>query len=184
MSFYGYRHLADQFRYCTGLDGATDIQALAAFVLVTSIRAIESLGDCLTGDEKHVIPALESYQAYLDCIEECAPGAGAWLEPSECEACCKWGELATAASKQAGFKIDGILSGITRRKTTASRDLAIRKKALELVKAGTRFHNLNSKLRTWLLRETGESLSKVQMGALLEGFGLSLSTKSVNQRKK
>lgn len=184
VSYYGAGHLADQCRSFTGVETATDVQAIAAFALANSIRALCGLADHLQSAEGQEIPALEYYQMHLECIDECVPGASAWLDPDENEACCKIGDLASAAAKHADSKIDGILSGITRRKELARRDWDIAKKALELFRAGTAFHNLNSKLRAWQIRETGESLSKVQMGEVLKRKGLSLSTNPVNQQKK
>ncbi|WP_273926958.1 hypothetical protein [Pseudomonas rubra] len=174
VSYYGAEHLAARFRSDTGVETATDVQAIAAFALANAIRALCGLADHLQGADGQEIPALEYYQMHLECIDECVPGASAWLDPDENEACCKIGDLASAASKQVDNKIDGILSGITRRKELANRDLAITKKALDLYFAGTPFRNLNSKLRAWQHRETGKSLSKVQMGEILKRAGLSL----------
>lgn len=55
---------------------------------------------------------------------------------------------------------------------TDARDEAIRLKALELIRTGTKLHNLSSKLRGWLLRGTGKSLSKPAMNAILKRYGL------------
>jgi len=184
VSYYGAEHLAARFRSDTDVETATDVQAIAAFALANAIRALCGLADHLQVAEGQEIPALEEYQRYLECIDECIPAASAWLDPDENEACCKIGDLASAASKHADNKIDGILSGITRRKELTNRDLAITEKALELYWAGTSFHNLNSKLRAWQQRETGKSLSKVQMGEILKRAGLSLSIDPVHQRKK
>lgn len=171
-SYYGARHLPAQLRSYIDLKTATDVQTIAAFSLANAICAISGLGEYLQRAKGQDIPALEHYRIHLECIDECAPSASAWLDHDENEACGKVGDLANAASKHAGNKIDGILSGITRRQELASRDLAIIKKALDLYRAGTSFHNLNSKLRTWQLRETGKSLSKVQMGEILKHAGL------------
>lgn len=183
VSHYGAGRLAAEFRSYTGVETATDVQAIAAFALANAIRALCGLADHLQGAKGQEIPALEDYQTYLECIDECVPRASAWLDPDENEACCKIGDLASAASKHADTKIDGILSGITRRNEIASRDRAIIKKALDLYWAGTSFHNLNSKLRAWQHRETGESLSKVQMGEILKRAGLSLSIVPVHPQK-
>lgn len=184
VSCYGAGQLANQFRIFTGVETATDVQAIAAFALANAIRALCGLADHLQSAKGQEIPALENYQTYLECIDECVPGASAWLDPNENEACCKIGDLASVASKHADNKIDGILSGITRRKELANRDLAITNKALELYRAGTSFNNMNSKLRAWQHRETGKSLSKVKMGEILKRAGLSLSINPVHQRKK
>ncbi|GLO15425.1 hypothetical protein PPUJ20028_40100 [Pseudomonas putida] len=168
ISHYGARQLVAQFRNYTGLETATDVQVIAAFALANAIHALCGLAEHLIiqGQE---IPALEYYQMHLCCIEDYVPGASAWLEPDENAACCEIGELANAASRHADTKIDGVLSGIARRREgLESRDQSIEAKALELINAGTAMHNLNSKLRAWQERETGASLSKVQMGAILK----------------
>lgn len=184
VSCYGAEHLAARFRSDTGVKTATDVQAIAAFALANAIRALCGLADHLQSAEGQEIPALEEYQTYLECIDECVPGASAWLDPDENEACCKIGDLASAASKHADTKIDGILSGITRRKENAPRDRAIIKKALELCSAGTPVHNVNSKLRAWQHRETGKSLSKVQIGKILERNPFFYFNRSCSLRKK
>ncbi|EMR0690731.1 hypothetical protein IPC426_26510 [Pseudomonas aeruginosa] len=167
ISLYGARQLVAQFRSYTGLETAADVQVIAAFALANAVHALCGLAEHLIvpGQE---IPALEYYQMHLCCIEDYVPGASAWLDPEESAACCEIGDLASAASRHADSKIDGVLSGIARRTALASRDRAIEGKALELVRAGTARHNLNSKLRAWQERETGASLSKVQMGEVLK----------------
>ncbi|WP_139668890.1 hypothetical protein [Pseudomonas sp. F16(2018)] len=167
ISHYGPRQLVAQFRNYTGLETATDVQVIAAFALANAIHALCGLAEHLITQGQE-IPALEYYQMHLCCIEDYVPGASAWLEPDENAACCEIGELANAASRHADTKIDGVLSGVARRKELASRDRAIAGKARELVLAGTARHNLNSKLRAWQERETGTSLSKVQMGEVLK----------------
>lgn len=165
---YSPARLPAQVRSYANLDTATDVQAIAAFTLASAMLALSGLGEHLQSAEGQEIPALEYYRMHLECISECAPGASAWLAPDENEACCEMGERAYTASKLAENKINGILSGITRRKELASRNRAIIRKALELYRSGTPSHNLNSKLRAWQLRETGKALSKVQMGEILK----------------
>jgi len=167
ISHYGARQLVAQFRSYTGLETAADVQVIAAFALANAVHALCGLADHLNTQGQE-IPALEYYQMHLDCIEVYIPSASAWLDPDENAACCKIGDLAHAASRYADTKIDGVLSGIARRKEIASRDRAIELKALELVHTGTARHNLNSKLRAWQERETGASLTKVQMGEILK----------------
>ncbi|MGE1613454.1 hypothetical protein [Pseudomonas monteilii] len=167
ISHYGASQLVDQLRSFTDLETATDIQLIAAFALASAVHALCDLAEHLSTPGQE-IPALEYYQMHLYCIENYVPGASAWLDHDENAACCEIGDLAIAASRHAGTKIDGVLSGIARRKELASRDRAIAGKARELILAGTARHNLNSKLRAWQERETGTSLSKVQMGEVLK----------------
>ena len=178
--------LADHVRQAARLDSASDMQAIAAFALACALQALHALADCLQDMAADEISALGLYRAHLEAITECIPGAGAWLDKDECAACFELGDLAAEAAKQAGFKADGIWSGIERRRHdgTAARDLEICNKALELIRAGTRFHNLNSKLRTWQHRKHGAALSKPAMDAVLKRWGLSLSTTPVNHKKK
>ncbi|MGH2433111.1 MAG: hypothetical protein ACOKSU_16310 [Pseudomonas sp.] len=167
ISHYGASQLVAQLRSYTGLETATDIQLIAAFALASAVHALRGLAEHLSTQGQE-IPALEYYQMHLDCIEVYIPSASAWLDPDENAACCEIVEIAHTASRRADTKIDGVLSGIARRKELASRDRAIELKALELVRTGTSRHNLNSKLRAWQERETGASLSKVQMGEILK----------------
>ncbi|HDS1796684.1 hypothetical protein [Pseudomonas putida] len=167
ISHYGASHLVAQLRSYTDLETATDIQLIAAFALASAVHALCGLAEHLSTQGQE-IPALEYYQMHLNCIEVYIPSASAWLDPDENAACCKIGHLAHAASRHAEAKIDGVLSGIARRKELASRDRAIELKALEFVRKGTARHNLNSKLRAWQELETGASLSKVQMGEILK----------------
>jgi len=167
ISHYGARHLVAQFHSSTDLKTAADVQVIAAFALANAICALCGLAEHLAipGQE---IPALEFYQLHLDCIEHFVPSASAWLAPSENAAFCKISDLAGVASRHADNRIDGVLSGVARRRELVGRNEAIERKALELVRNGTAKHNLNSKLRVWLERETGASLSKVQMGEVLK----------------
>lgn len=178
--------LADEVRLASGCDVVTDIQAITAFAMACSLHALCELGKCLQGMVPDEIAALDLYRTHLNGIVECVPSAGAWLPPDECEACAELGELAGEASKQADHKAWGCWGEIERHRQSgeAQRDQAIRMKALELIRAGTRFHNLNSKLRAWQERETGKALSKPAMGAILQRLGLSISPAPVNQRKK
>lgn len=187
VSFASPAILADEVRRAAQLDTATDMQAIAAFVLGCCVHALHAIGDCLQGNEPDEIAALDLFRTYLDSISECVQRAGAELSADEYEACNEMERLAYDASKQAGFKADGIWGGLERRgpNGTAARDLEICQKALELFRAGTRFHNLSSKLRAWQQREHGKALSKPAMDAILKRWGLSLSaTAAVNQRKK
>lgn len=167
ISHYGARQLVAQFRSYTGLETAADVQVIAAFALANAVHALCGLAEHLIAQGQE-IPALEYYQMHLCCIEDYVPGASVWLDPEASAACCEIGDLASTASRHADRKIDGVLSGIARRTELANRDRAIEGKALELVRAGTARHNLNSKLRAWQERETGASLSKVQMGEVLK----------------
>ncbi|WBM33527.1 hypothetical protein VXM67_23360 [Pseudomonas sp. Rh2] len=168
ISHYGASQLAAQLRSFTDLEAATDIQLIAAFALASAVHALCGLAEHLSTPGQE-IPALEYYQMHLNCIENYVPGASAWLDPDENAACCEIGDLANAASRHADTKIDGVLSRIARRREgLESRDQSIEAKALELINAGTAMHNLNSKLRAWQERETGASLSKVQMGTILK----------------
>ena len=167
ISHYGPKQLVTQFRSHTGLERATDVQVIVAFALANAVQALCGLADHLATPGQE-IPALEYYQMHLNCIEHYVPSASAWLDPDENAACCEIGDLAGAALRHADKRIDGILSGVARRKELITRDKAIERKALELVRTGTARHNLNSKLRAWQERETGASLSKVQMGEVLK----------------
>lgn len=168
ISHYGASQLVAQLRSFTDLETATDMQLVAAFALASAVHALCGLAEHLSTPGQE-IPALEYYQMHLYCIENYVPGASAWLDPDENAACYQIGDLANAAARYADTKIDGLLSGIARRREgLESRDQAIEAKALELINAGTAMYNLNSKLRAWQERETGTSLSKVQMGAILK----------------
>lgn len=176
VTHYSPSVLAAELRLVSGYDSATDIQAIAAFSLASALRALIELGECLQGTAADEIAALDLYQQYLWGITECLEGAAAWLLPEEYAACEQLTKLAQDAAQTSEFKISGILSGVTRRGKdgSAERDQIILKKALELIAAGTRFHNLSSKLRAWQQRETGKSLSKPAMNDLLRRLGLSL----------
>lgn len=175
VSGYSPGVLAARLRTVSGIASATEIQAIAAFALASAVLSLSALSDCLQGANTDEIDALELCQTYLECIAECVPGAGVWLEPQQSEECFVWGDLASDAAKQIRFKIDGIRSGIVRRGKdgTAARDSAIHMKGLELIVAGTPYRNLNSKLRAWQKKENGEALSKVQMYVVMDRVGLS-----------
>jgi hypothetical protein len=176
--------LAEEVRQAAGLDSATDIQAIVSFAWSCSVLAIQALYDSTAVVE---IAALELYRTHLEAIAECVTGAGVWLSPDECEACNELGDLAAEAAKQADFKADGIWSGIVRhgQDGTAARDRAIRLKALGLLASGAQIHNLNSKLRAWQERETGETLTKKAMGdALQRLLPTWLTAFRVNSKKK
>lgn len=179
--------LADEVKRAARCDTATDMQAIAAFVLGSCLHALHAIGDCLQGVEPDEIAALALFRAYIDAISECVTTAGVRLSSEECEACNALGDIAADVSKQAAFKADGMWSGIERRGKdgTAPRDRALRLKALQLLAAGTELHNLNSKLRAWQLRETGKALTKPAMGAALQRvLPTWLTTHAFNHRKK
>lgn len=183
ISHYGAMQLAPQLRSYTGFETATDLQLIAAFALANATHALCELAEYLDAYGQE-ITGLEYYRMYLCCIEDYVPSACAWLEPLENAACCEIVDLASAASRHAETKIDGVLSGIARRSELASRDRAIAEKALELVMSGTARHNLNSKLRAWQERETGKSLSKVQMGEVLKRISWLGYNPSISVTKK
>lgn len=163
--------LADEVRQAADLDSATDMQAIAAFAWACALHALDALNGSTAADE---IEALELCRAHLEAIAECVTSAGVWLAPDECEACNVLGDLATEASKLTYFKTEGYRGELIRRQEDGrdQRDQAIRKKALELIRAGTGLQNLSSKLQDWQLRETGEALSKPSMNAILKRLGL------------
>lgn len=193
--------LADEVRQAAALDSATDIQAIVAFAWSCAVLAIQAFDDSTTADE---IAALELYRAHLEAIAECVTSAGVRLSPDECEACNELGDLAAGASKRANFKADGYWGELSRCEQAGAtlRDQAINEKARELIRAGTHFRNLSTKLRKWQQREienatsepekhaalkrlglsTGKALSKPTMDAALKRLGL--STGPVNSQKK
>lgn len=184
VSYYGANHLVTQFVSHTGLEKGTDVQMIAAYALANAVHALCGLVETLSHQARE-IPALELYQTHLDSIVASVPSASVWLDPDEHDACCKIGELAASASRHAGTRIAGSLSGASRRQEGLdSRDRDIVAKALELFSAGTARHNLNSKLRAWQERETGKSLSKVQMGQILKGLRCLPSTRPSSPKKK
>lgn len=175
--------LSDKVREVSGLPNVADFHAFAAFAIGSALGALVALGESLMGGQCDELEALGLYQAHLDAVAEWLPQAAVRLDAAERSICEKIGEMAAAASWQASSKANGFRSGMTRRGRDGigPRDLAVMRKALELIRAGTRFHNLNSKLRAWQMRETGEALSKPAMGALLQRLGLSLSHDPVNR---
>ncbi|MGU0835140.1 hypothetical protein ACSEN6_22570 [Pseudomonas aeruginosa] len=181
---YSPRVLVWKVQEVSGLSDADDFHAIVAFALGSSLGAVAAIAECLRGEQGQELAALGLYRTYLDSIAEWLPEAAANLDAAEWELCEQLAEMAATASRQAEAKANGVRGGITRRgaEGIGPRDQAIMQKALELIRAGTRFHNLNSKLRAWQQRETGEALSKPAMGAVLQRLGLSLSDGPVNQR--
>jgi hypothetical protein len=175
--------LAGEVRLVSGCESSTDIQAISAFVMAGSLQALYVLGAGLQGTAADEIGVLDLYRTYLEGVAECVPGAGAWLLPDESEACVELGDLAAEASRRAGFKAYGYWGELERRRQSGEdqRNQAILEKALEFIRAGTRSYNLNSKLRAWQERETGEAMTKPAMGAILKRLGPSLSHSPVNQ---
>lgn len=171
VAFSSPDRLADTVRWASGLDYVTDIEAIVAFAWSSATLAIQALHTTTMADE---IDALELYRTYLESIAECVTSAGVWLSADECEACNKLGDLAADASRLAYFKAQGYRGELIRRQESGQdqRDQAIRKKALELIRSGTRLHDLSGKLRAWQLRETGVALSKPAMNAILKKINL------------
>lgn len=186
VSFASPATLADEVRRAARRDTATDMQAITAFALGCCFHALHAIGDCLQGNAPDEIAALDLFRTYFDAIAECVTSAGVWLAPDECEACNELGDMAGAASKLADFKAWGHWGESERQKQSGEslRDQELRKKALELIRAGTRFHNLNSKLRVWQEREYGYALTKPAMGVILQRLGLSLAPGRVNRSKR
>ncbi|MNZ23763.1 hypothetical protein D3C78_408880 [compost metagenome] len=172
---YSARYLASQVRQFSKVDAANDTQAIMAFALGCSLRALESLSTALRGDSTGEISALELFCVHLDPIDAWVPTAAEASGVSEAAqlACEMIGERAEDALSRAAAKVDGIRGGITRRGDEGSgpRDRAIKIKALELLIGGTEPWNLVSKLRDWQRRETGSALSKPAMGAVLDRLG-------------
>lgn len=173
VSRYSPTLLADHVRFTTCYDNITDIQAIAAFTVANLALAIDALSKCLQGVENDEVSALELYQLHLDSIAECVTGAGVWLSENECQVCIELGELSDKASIQAKYKIWGCLGEESRKRQFGEdeRNKFIRQKALELIGNGTKLHNLNTKLRDWQERETGQALSKVAMALVLKKLG-------------
>ena len=171
VAFSSPARLADEVRQAADLDCATDMQAIAAFALACTLRALDAFNGCQTDDE---IAELELYRAYLSAIAECVTSAGVSLSEDECEACNELGDLADEASGRASFKADGYWGELYRREETGAdlRDGDIHKKALELIDAGTKRHNLSYKLRAWQQREIGNASSELEKQAILMRLGL------------
>jgi hypothetical protein len=169
VSFTSPARLADEVRQAAELEDAAAMAAIAAFAFASSLRALDVLDEGLHGSKVDELEVLDLFRTYTGTIAECVDGAGVWLPADECNACNELGDLAEEASSHATSKGDGVWSGIVRRGAdgTKERDQAIKAKALDLLRSGTKPHNLNSKLRAWQQHETGAALTKPAMGTLL-----------------
>jgi len=177
VEFYSYRVLPDQVRAFADRCEAGDMEAIAAFVLACAVHALGAISPLMQGEQVDAVEHLEQYRVYLETIwTVCGCGVleGLSLDWAEVDACLRLSDLAGDASSQAWFKVTGHFGELERRRLESSdtRDAAIRRKALELVGAGTRLHNLSSKLRAWQKKETGQALSKPAMNAILKKFNL------------
>jgi len=175
---YSVRFLPNSLRQFSKVPSASDVETIMAFALGCSLRALGALASVLGGDQEDELSSLEMFSLHLETIAEYLPAAAVSLDVPDdgLLACDELGERARDGAKRATAKADGIRGGFARRGLdgTGPRDAAIRAKALELIRAGTRLHNLNSKLRAWQNRETGQALSKPAMGAILCRLGLVL----------
>lgn len=177
LEFYSFNVVPDQVRAFAGLGEAGDMEAIAAFVLACAAHALGAISPLLQSKQADAVAHLEQYRDHLETIFpvwECATSTHLPLEADEIDACHQIAELADDASGLAWFKREGYWGELERRRFDGSdaRDAAIRQKALELILAGTRLHNLSSKLRAWQQRETGQALSKPAMNAILKKFNM------------
>ncbi|MBJ7548206.1 hypothetical protein JHC42_15300 [Pseudomonas sp. OA3] len=176
VDFYGVDVLPDQLRTFAGVT-AGDIEAIAAYVMACAALALHALFPVLQDKQTDAVAHLDQHLLYLDAIHpvrDCVASTRLALDADAIAGCQRFADLSDAASRLAVFKADGYWGELARRLQTGSdvRDEAIRQKALELVRSGTRLHNLSSKLRAWQLRETGQALSKPAMNAILRRYNL------------
>lgn len=176
---YSVRFLPNSLRQFSKVPSATDMETIMAFALGCALRGLGALAAVLGGDKEDELSSLEIFSLQLETIAECLPAAAVALDvPADAlQACDELGESARDGARRATAKADGIRGGFARLGLdgVGPRDDAIREKALEMFRAGTRLHNLNSKLRAWQMRETGQALSKPAMGDVLRRIGLSLN---------
>jgi hypothetical protein len=177
LAFYSFNVVPDQVRAFAAPCEADDMEAIAAFVLACAAHALVAISPILQSERADAVAHLEQYRGHLETIWpvlECTTSARLSLDAEEINACHQIAELAGVASGRAWFKLDGYWGELGRRVDAGSdaRDAAIRHKALELILAGTRLHNLSRKLRAWQKRETGQALSKPAMNAILQKFNL------------
>lgn len=177
LEFHGIDVLPSQVRAAAGGCEASDMEAVSAFVLACAAHALQALTPILQAKPDDVVEHLARYRLYLEAIWpvwECAGSARLSLDADAIAACHRIAELAGTASNLTAFAVDGHFGAEVRRQLDGveARDLAIRVKALELIRAGTKLHNLSSKLRAWQQRETGQALSKPAMNAILKRYNL------------
>lgn len=177
VEFYGFDVLPGRVRAAAACYEAGDMEAIAAFVLACSAHALGAISPILQGAQVDAVAHIEQHRMYLETIWpvwECATSIHLSLEADEIDSCHRIADLVGDASSQAAFKVDGHCGELERRRLAGSdaRDSAIRQKALELIRLGSPLHNLNSKLRAWQQRETGQALSKPAMNAILKKFNL------------
>jgi hypothetical protein len=189
---YGGRVLPGEVRRAAGYEQAGDMEAISAYVLACAAHALQALLPILAG-ERGGADDWEWHKVFLDsvgAVRDCAVHGYTAPNPSglsagEIDACFEIADLADAAAliatrSASGYRgIEGyqpvgglLVEGRRQLDGTDARDEAIRLKALELIRTGTKLHNLSSKLRGWLLRGTGKSLSKPAMNAILKRYGL------------
>lgn len=184
---YGGSVLPGQVRMAAGDDHASDMEAISAFVLACAAHALQALVPLLRGEEG-VADDWEWHRVFLDSICpicECGAAPSLTLAADEVDVCHLVAELAEDAAVIAARSADGyrgahgyrrvngeMVEGRRQLDGTEARDLAIRAKALELIGAGTKLHNLSSKLREWQQRETGKALSKPRMNDILKRYSL------------
>lgn len=173
---YGGSVLPNDVRMAAGDEDASDMEAISAFVLACAAHALQALVPLLSG-EKGGADDWEWHRVFLDSIYpvcECGGSLRLTLSADEVDVCHLVAELAEDASSFAAFTADGYRGAEERRQLNGAeaRDLAIRSKALELIRSGTKLHNLSGKLRAWQQRETGQALSKPAMNAILKRYNL------------
>lgn len=176
VDFYGVDVLPDQLRAFAGVS-VGDIEAIAAYVMACAALALQALFPVLQSKQSDAVAHLEQHLLYLEEIRhvnDCAASARLTLGADSVESCHRFAELADDAARAAARRADGFCAEIKRRRLDGAdaRDEAIRAKAFELIRTGTRLHNLSSELREWQAEQTGRALSKTAMNAVLRKFNL------------
>lgn len=176
VDFYGVDVLPNQLRAFAGVT-AGDIEAIAAYVMACAALALQALFPVLQSKQSDAVAHLEQHLLYLEEIRhlsDCAASTRLTLGADSVESCHRFSELADDASRAAARRVDGLWAERKRRRLDGAdaRDEAIRVKAFELIRTGTRLHNLSTELRDWQLEQTGQALSKPAMNAILKRFNL------------
>ena len=184
---YGGSVLPNEVRRAAGDEDASDMEAISAFVLACAAHALQALVPLLRGEDGRA-DDWEWHRVFLDSISqvcECGSSLSLTLAADEVDACHLVAELAEDAAVIAARSADGyrgahgyrrvngeMVEGRRQLDGTEARDLAIRAKALELLRGGAEPHNLSSMLRDWQKIKTGRALSKPAMNAILKRYNL------------
>lgn len=176
VDFYGVDVLPGQLRAFAGCT-ADDMEAIAAYVMACAALALQTLFPVLQSKQADDIAHLEQHLLYLEEIRhvsDCTASTRLTLGADSVESCHRFAALADDASRAAARRADGFCAEIKRRRLDGAdaRDEAIRAKAFELIRTGTRLHNLSSELREWQAEQTGRALSKTAMNAVLRKLNL------------